>query len=190
MNITLCSNNIIRDEWPRSSRHCCFWCSHRFGHIPVLVPVWSGHQFHLHGNYCSWNCAKSHTLEKAKAGHFPLDLTSIGLFAFAITIRGRHCQDEKPCTCGSRFTGVVPAPPKETLQDYGGHQSVAEFRRGFLTIDSYTWLERFFDPGRPALVPRGVDRSYLFTTKPLRRVKVLDVEEDEDPIVLIKRRVY
>jgi hypothetical protein len=35
-----------------------------------------------------------------------------------------------------------------------------------------------------------VRREYLYTLKPLRRVKVLDIEEDEDPVVLIKRRVY
>jgi hypothetical protein len=36
----------------------------------------------------------------------------------------------------------------------------------------------------------SVRREYLYTLKPLRRVKVIDIEEDEDPVVLIKRRVY
>lgn len=35
-----------------------------------------------------------------------------------------------------------------------------------------------------------IDPRYLYTLAPLRRVKVLESEEDEDPIVLIKQRVY
>ena len=35
-----------------------------------------------------------------------------------------------------------------------------------------------------------INRAYLYTLKPLRRVKMVDMEEDEDPVVLIKRRVF
>lgn len=159
-----------------------------------MVPVWSGAHYHLRGNYCSWNCAKSHAVAQAKAGSFPKDATSLALFAFQISFRGRHCQHESRvhsarCDCYSRFTGVLQAPHKETLQAFGGGATIAQFRRGALTIDSYAWVERYYssmDRCREA----PVKREYLYTLKPLRRVKVIDIEEDEDPVVLIKRRVY
>jgi hypothetical protein len=56
-------------------------------------------------------------------------------------------------------------------------------------ISDYEWVQRFYDPVE-LMEGRGVKREYLYTLKPLRRVKALEVEEDEDPVVLIKRRVY
>jgi hypothetical protein len=38
---------------------------------------------------------------------------------------------------------------------------------------------------------RDIDPKYLYTMQPIRKVKLLDCDnEDEDPIVMIKRRVY
>lgn len=40
-------------------------------------------------------------------------------------------------------------------------------------------------------VDRGIKPQYLYTLKPLRRTKLIDAEDEEDdPVVLIKRRVY
>jgi hypothetical protein len=58
-----------------------------------------------------------------------------------------------------------------------------------LTIDSYAWVEKYYSSAERC-AEGSVRREYLYTLKPLRRVKVLDIEEDEDPVVLIKRRVY
>lgn len=58
-----------------------------------------------------------------------------------------------------------------------------------MTIDSYSWVTRYYSPVEKCAVPL-VKREYLYTLKPLRRTKLLDSEEDEDPVVLIKRRVY
>ena len=160
-----------------------------------MVPVWSGTLYHLRGLYCSWNCAKAHAIEQTKAGTFPKDATSLSLFAFQISFRGRHCPERtrvhsSRCGCYSRFTGVVPAPPKEGLQAFGGNQTISEFRKGFLTIDSYEWVSRYYNPRELTRDP-PIRKGYLYTLKPLRRVRVLDAdEEEEDPVVLIKRRVY
>lgn len=158
-----------------------------------MAPAWSGTCYHLSGIYCSWNCAKSHTISKAKANHFPKHLTPIGLFAFQISFRGRHCpqktrQHPIKCSCYTRYTGVVPAPDKEELLAFGGTKSIHEFRAGALTIDSYDWITRFYSP-RELCPEKGVKPQYLYTMQPMRRVKLLE-DEVEDPVVLIKRRVY
>lgn len=189
VKITISGDNIY--EWPRSSRWLCHHCCHPFGDVPVVVPTWSGTCYHLRGNYCSWNCAKSDAVAQAKAGSFPKDATSLTLFAFQISFRGRHCPEKTRlhspgCCCHSRFTGILPAPPKTALQAFGGSTTIAEFRRGNLVIEKYEWVQRFYSPRELT----GAKCGYLYTLKPLRRVRVVDAEEDEDPVVLIKRRVY
>lgn len=159
-----------------------------------MVPAWSGTCYHLRGNYCSWNCAKSDAIAQAKAGVFPEEATALTLFAFQISFRGRNCKEKARvhpagCDCHSRFAGILPAPPKNTLQDFGGNLTIAEFRRGSLVISDYDWVTRFYSPAE-LTTDTGIKREYLYTLKPMRRVKVLDIEEDEDPVVLIKRRVY
>lgn len=152
-----------------------------------MVPVWSGTCYHLRGNYCSFNCAKSDVIAKARSGQFPRDATALGLFAFQIAWKGKHCPHSSRCSCYSRFTGVVPAPDKESLQAFGGPLSIREFRKRALTIESYDWVSRFYSPREQ--VPEG-RVPYLYTLQPVRRVKLVDVECDEDPVVFIKRRVF
>ena len=150
-----------------------------------MVPVWRKDTYHLHGNYCSWNCAKADLILKAKA--FPKDLTSLAIFAYKVSFRGR--QGEHPAS-DSRFSGVVPAAPKETLRAFGGHHQIGQFRRGFLTIDSYHWVTRAYRPRELNHVPPNADKRYFYTLQPLRKTVVLDPDDEDDPVVFIKRRVF
>jgi hypothetical protein len=161
-----------------------------------MVPIWSQGCYHLNGNYCSWNCAKAHVLSKAKHS-FPKEVTAIALFAYQISFRGKHCGFKQgklhpaTCPCHSRFNGVLPAQDKETLEAFGGHLSISQFRRQSLTIDSYEWITRIYRPRELMRGERDIDPKYLYTMQPIRKVKLLDCDnEDEDPIVMIKRRVY
>ena len=160
----------------------------------MLVPVWRRDCYHLRGNYCSWDCAKADVLAKAKGRAFPDQVTALALFAFQISFRGHHCPSRErlhpvACLCPTRFTGVPTAPPKETLQAFGGHTSIDDFRSHNLTIESYSWVTRFYSPRDLTRTPRNTDRKYFYTLQPIRKTIVLaDVEDD--PIVLIKRRVF
>jgi hypothetical protein len=53
-----------------------------------------------------------------------------------------------------------------------------------MVIESYGWIPGELHPD-PLL-----KREYLYTMKPLRRTKTLEIEEEEDPVVLIKRRCF
>lgn len=57
-----------------------------------------------------------------------------------------------------------------------------------MTIPDYSRIERLW---RPRVLCSGmrIDPRYLYTLEPRRRVQLLELE-DEDPIVLIKRRVW
>jgi hypothetical protein len=84
--------------------------------------------------------------------------------------------------------GVEAAKDKETLEAFGGRLTIGQFRRGFLCIESYDWISRYYSPRELLRVP-PVAKKYLYTLQPLRRVVVLE-EEDEDPVVLIKQRCF
>jgi hypothetical protein len=57
-----------------------------------------------------------------------------------------------------------------------------------MTITDYSRIQRLWNP-RVLCDGRRLEPKYLYTMQPLRRVSLLDTE-DEDPIVLIKRRVW
>jgi len=133
-------------------------------------------------------------LAKAKGRTFPEDLTTIALFAYQISFRGHHCPIQKrphpaSCSCHTRFTGVEAAPPKETLQAFGGVTSIDTFRLRNLTIDSYSWVTRFYSPRDLKHPPPKAKQKYFYTLEPIRKTIVLH-EEEEDPIVLIQKRVF
>ena len=84
--------------------------------------------------------------------------------------------------------GVRPAADKTALKAFGGNLTVAQFRRGFLRIDKYEWIARFYNPRELMRVP-PVNKKYLYTLEPVRKTVVLD-DDDEDPVVLIKQRCF
>jgi hypothetical protein len=84
--------------------------------------------------------------------------------------------------------GVKAARDKTSLKAFGGDLTIAQFRRGFLCIDTYDWILAYYSPRDPFKQPL-VQSKYLYTLEPVRKTLVVD-EEDEDPVVLIKQRVY
>jgi hypothetical protein len=110
-------------------------------------------------------------------------LTYIALFAYQISYRGRNCRFRSAkhpshCDCHSRYTSIPPAPPKEDLVAFGGGQTLDSFRRGFLLIDRYEWVERYFDIYRPCIM-QGIES----------RKETIQIESDDmDIIALVKQR--
>lgn len=68
--------------------------------------------------------------------------------------------------------------------------TIADFRSGSLTIDSYSWVTRCYNPRELSTISPMLNPRYLYTMEPIRRTITLHDEEDDDPIVLIKRRVF
>ena len=57
-----------------------------------------------------------------------------------------------------------------------------------MTIEKYEWVERVWKP-RVLCSGLKINPRYLYTFEPRRRVQLLE-EEEVDPVVLIKRRVW
>ena len=169
--------------WPRSSQFLCHHCCHPFTTVPVYIPIWDRDHYRLVGNYCSWNCAKSDAINRNRTRRYPVALSFIALFAYQISYRGRNCRFRSTkhpahCNCHSGYAGLCPAPPKENLVSFGGNQSLDSFRRGFLLIERYEWIERYFDIYKPCIMKNIKDKRGM-----------IQIESDDmDIIELIRQR--
>lgn len=96
----------------------CWWCCHQFDTYPVCSPVRyneSKDLFTVVGCFCSFNCAKSYSMQYNK---------SISLNSFLYKkIKGK-------------LEYIKPAPPKTVLHMFGGPLSIEEYRSTFNTLSS------------------------------------------------------
>lgn len=142
--------------WPSRSYLLCWNCCHSFDCVPSFLPVHldlGSNQFYFAGNFCSWNCVKSYAF-RLHGVRKPGGASYISLLAFLTAHRPRHCLYDKDvkhphtCPCIDMFTGVTMSPKKEVLKAFGGNLSVEEYRKDFLTIESYDWVEDYFNKNR------------------------------------------
>lgn len=105
--------------------------------------------FLFDGNFCSWNCAKSYQLH-VKKGQRPEGYEYLSLLAFLTHHRPSHCEanpwypHDSACKCLDVPFFIKPAPSKECLHMFGGPISIKDYRKGFMRIERYEYVERFF----------------------------------------------
>jgi len=99
----------------------CWWCCHQFTNVPVYAPLKYNNKkelFHVRGIFCSFSCCYAYTLKE------PI-FKDKSLFKFMYKqVTGNHFD-------------ILPAPPREVLQVFGGSKTIDEFRRvkeGFFEI--------------------------------------------------------
>jgi MYM-type Zinc finger with FCS sequence motif len=146
------SDACLYKDWMPTSHYCCWNCCYPFESVPVYLPVSRdprSHVFHLSGNFCSWNCAK--TYQASKSSFSKKDITAyISVFAFITSHRPKYCpypierRHSAECPCIEVFEGVKFAPRKEMLEKFGGPMTIQEFRQGFLIVEKIEWIHRCF----------------------------------------------
>lgn len=114
---TDCTNKDIKVSAQKTDV-ACWWCCHQFDTYPVCAPIKYNDKkdlFSVVGCFCSFNCAKSHSIQ---------DKRSISLNSFLY----------------KRVTGklehIKPAPPKTVLEMFGGPLSIEEYRSTFNTLST------------------------------------------------------
>lgn len=137
--------------WPRATTRLCWWCSHSFDCVPCYAPCFRYSKSNvvvLHGNFCSWNCTRSWVMGRRPYAREP-SVAEVGLFAYLTVHRPRFCpvdatkRHPSTCFCLDQAFSVTPAPPKECLEAFGGTVSIAEYRKHFMTIKSYSHIAKF-----------------------------------------------
>lgn len=104
-----------RQNWPTETDVCCWNCCHKFAGSPIPLALSydvRSDLFHVQGIFCSWSCAKAYLLASSS---YTLNVVSPFLTMLHRTVTG-HVKH------------IVPAPPRQTLQMFGGQLSIEEFR--------------------------------------------------------------
>lgn len=97
---------------PSQTEIACFWCTYTFEGTPTFLPVKEeSSTYHVYGNFCCPQCALSFLLNEHIDTHVRWERMSL--------LHRMH-----------KITGrLYPAPPRESLQKYGGPFSIEEFRK-------------------------------------------------------------
>lgn len=111
-----CMNGkTIKKVEPKEGESVCWWCCHRFNTIPIGLPEkYDNGEFHLFGHFCSFNCAHAYNVQqndfKIWERYSLLNLYYKKIFS--------HTNPSR----------IMPAPPRQALQMFGGELSIEQFR--------------------------------------------------------------
>jgi hypothetical protein len=106
---------------PCKTNILCWWCCHRFDSVPVYAPVKYTNKkelFHVRGIFCGFSCCYAYVLKEP-------------VFKDKSLLKFMYKQ-----VTGNKFD-ILPAPPREVLQVFGGSKTIEDFRRvkeGFFEI--------------------------------------------------------
>lgn len=142
------SNANKNNTWPSSTNIWCFWCCHSFTTPPVAIPLsYTNKTFHVTGCYCSFECSVSHLFSN-NIIHENEKWNSYNLLHI---LRKKLIKE-------NIFEKIEFAPPKETLQVFGGNMTIEEFRNSYTNTRQYNILH----PPMISLIPtiEIVEKSY------------------------------
>jgi hypothetical protein len=105
------------------SPYRCYHCHHNFKNKPFFLPTEYSNElnrFKVTGNFCSPNCVKTYALNSK-------------IYENRIYLIGHMYRK----LFGPNYT-IKPAPPIQTLKEYGGKLSIEEFRANFDNSKQYS----------------------------------------------------
>jgi hypothetical protein len=124
---------------PKEGESACWWCCHRFDTLPIGLPEkYDNGEFNLHGHFCSFNCAHAYNIQLN-------DFKTWERYSLLNLYRKKVLGNTEG---GKR---IMPAPPRQALQMFGGEMSVEQFR---LNCDTMAKEYRYVLP--PYILSNGV----------------------------------
>ena len=111
------------------SPYRCYHCHHNFNNKPFFLPIdynSESKRFKVTGNFCSPNCVKTYA-------------SNSKIYENKIYLIGHMYRK----LFGANYT-IKPAPPIQTLKEYGGKLSIEEFRANFDNSKQYSIKNIFY----------------------------------------------
>jgi len=100
---------------PENTDVACFWCAHNFEGQPCFLPIKEDEGvYHIYGNFCMPQCSLSYLLNEHLDSHVRWERMAL--------LHRMYRPSGKP---GSR---LYPAPPRESLQKFGGVYTYSQFQ--------------------------------------------------------------
>ena len=100
---------------PETTEVACFWCAHTFENMPCFLPVKEEYgTYHVYGNFCTPQCSLSYLLNEHLDSHVRWERMALLHRMYRPT--------------GKASGRLYPAPPRESLQKFGGVYTYTQFR--------------------------------------------------------------
>lgn len=111
---------------PKTTEIHCYWCAHSFENEPCFLPVKEeGGVYSIYGNFCTPQCALASLLNEHLDSHVRWERMAL-----------LHRMYRPKEAAGGR---LYPAPPRESLVEFGGIYTYEEFRghieKGSIRVD-------------------------------------------------------
>lgn len=101
------------NKLPETTTIACYWCAHTFSTHPCIIPeIEKNGVYKVYGNFCSPECAVAYLLKESIDPHVRWERLS--LLNRIYDVDGN--------------TKIYPAPPRESLQLFGGPLSIESYR--------------------------------------------------------------
>lgn len=103
------------NEWPQTTSISCYWCCHKFETPPFGIPVkYINGKFHVFGCFCSLECATAYNLSSKESIDEIWERNNL-IHLLSKRIGYKNI--------------VKPAPNRLSLQMFGGHLPIQEYRK-------------------------------------------------------------
>ena len=118
----------IKNEWVTSTSIYCHYCAHSFKNTPVAIPKkYFNNRFYVRGCFCSFNCAAAYIFYFPNENKWE-EYTLLNLLYRKVSNNNKN---EK----------VKLAPDRITLNIFGGHLNITEFRNSSLQNTDYKIID-------------------------------------------------
>jgi len=113
------NNNLFK--WKETTNIHCWWCVHPFSNPPFGLPLkYENNRYEVQGCFCSLNCAKAYNL---KENNYRTSEINSLIENFRRDLFG---VDSLP---------VLIAPPRQSLDIFGGYMTIEDFRKEFYIMN-------------------------------------------------------
>jgi hypothetical protein len=118
----------IKNEWLTSTSICCHYCAHPFKNTPVAIPKkYFNGKFYVKGCFCSFNCAAAYIF------YFPNE-NKWEEYTLLNLLYKKVCKNPSP-------KKIKLAPDRITLNIFGGHLNIDDFRKSSLQNTDYKIID-------------------------------------------------
>lgn len=118
------------NEWTEKTDICCWWCCHQFDNVPLGIPEFINKDtYYLFGCFCSFNCMLAYNTD---------------INDYKIWDRQSNIYQMKNKIDVDNKIMIQNAPPRQTLNLFGGPLTITEYRQNFFMVNKE--FRHFFPP--------------------------------------------
>ena len=130
-----------RGEWPKKTSIYCYWCCQPFSSPPCGLPKkYINNKFYLYGCFCSPECAAAYNFNQYSSDE-------VWEYYSLLNLLYKDLYDTK----------IKLAPPRNSLDIFGGHMNIQEFRK---YNNNYNKTIKTVMPPVYALIPQ-LEEKYI-----------------------------